>query len=178
MLNQPIILRQPFQQKNLCWDDCTFRRVQWICHGLFHSTLSVVWQWVAIISYWQNVQVHVSNFYIGFSLFRVSLTLLCILITLEYGYIWMNYWWITTTLRLHHQVTTDFVNRGVPENEQIQANLLKSAQIYQKIYQSQIQIHMQLWWTMPLDGPQINQIYWDLFLKWNISIISLYNIVF
>ncbi len=27
MLNQPIILRQPFQQKNLCWDDCTFGRV-------------------------------------------------------------------------------------------------------------------------------------------------------
>ncbi len=27
MFNQPIILRQHIQQKNLCWDDCTFGRV-------------------------------------------------------------------------------------------------------------------------------------------------------
>ncbi len=27
MLNQPILLRPPIQQKNLCWDDCTFGRV-------------------------------------------------------------------------------------------------------------------------------------------------------
>ncbi len=33
MLNQPIILRQPIQQKNLCWDDCTFGRVYLLIHN-------------------------------------------------------------------------------------------------------------------------------------------------
>ncbi len=40
MLNQPVILRQPFQHKNLCWDDCTFGRVWPLSHTLTWDTVT------------------------------------------------------------------------------------------------------------------------------------------
>ncbi len=46
MLNQPIILRQPFQQKNLCWDDCTFGRVHTDNIQLSNLDGRVVKMWV------------------------------------------------------------------------------------------------------------------------------------
>ncbi len=49
MLNQPIILRQPFQQKNLCWDDCTFRRV----YTVYNSLIEV--DYAAITRYYTNI---------------------------------------------------------------------------------------------------------------------------